>query len=79
MHEPKTCALGPFLIKRGISEQTVKNKRWKGYKVRQPGGVGGFGNLGFLHAQTREARPPLACASIIIDLLHTQIHGTATV
>jgi hypothetical protein len=38
---PKNCARGPFLIKRGISEQSVKNKRWKGYKVRQPGGVGG--------------------------------------
>jgi hypothetical protein len=27
---------GLFLIKRGISEQTDKNKSYKGYKVRQP-------------------------------------------
>ena len=33
---PKTCACGPFLIKRGISEKTVQNKSLKVDKVRPP-------------------------------------------
>ena len=33
---PKTCARGPFLIKRGISEKTVQNKSLKVDKVRPP-------------------------------------------
>jgi hypothetical protein len=32
----KTCARGPFLIKRGISEKTVQNKSLKVDKVRPP-------------------------------------------